>query len=113
MKPSGLRKRVEMTQQTAAERTSLDSDLKTFGDDLREASELVVRFYGKLDRARVTPAKTHMEIASLFDETLPQESQPMETILQEVENNIFGNSALSLTPRFFGYINGGRNQDGA
>jgi hypothetical protein len=37
----------------------------------------------------------------------------METILQEVENNIFGNSTLSLTPRFFGYINGGRNQDGA
>jgi hypothetical protein len=37
----------------------------------------------------------------------------METILQEVENNIFGNSTLSLTPRFFGHINGGRNQDGA
>src|SRR5712692_1654509 len=53
----------EMTQQTSAEGTSLDSDLETFRDDLQKASELVVRLYGGLDRARVTPAKSRMEIA--------------------------------------------------
>src|SRR5262249_50700791 len=60
--------------------------------------------------ARVTPAKSRMEIASLFDEPLPQEPQPMEAILQEVENNIFANSTLYLSPRFFGYINSGGNE---
>ena len=34
----------------------------------------------------------------------------MEAILREVENNIFANSTLYLSPRFFGYINGGGNQ---
>jgi aromatic-L-amino-acid/L-tryptophan decarboxylase len=99
-----------MTKQTSTEGTSLDSDLETFGDDLRKASELVVRLYGGLDRARVTPAKSRMEIASLFDEPLPQEPRPMEAILREVENNIFANSTLYLTPRFLGYINTGGNQ---
>jgi aromatic-L-amino-acid decarboxylase len=89
---------------------SLDSHLETFGDDLRKASELVVRLYGGLDLARVFPAKSRTEIASLFDEPLPQEPQPMDAILREVERNIFANSTLYLTPRFFGYINAGGNQ---
>jgi aromatic-L-amino-acid/L-tryptophan decarboxylase len=99
-----------MTKQNSAAGTSLDSDLETFRDDLRKASELVVRLYRGLDRARVTPAKSRMEIASLFDEPLPHEPQSMEAILREVENNIFANSTLYLTPRFFGYINTGGNQ---
>jgi aromatic-L-amino-acid/L-tryptophan decarboxylase len=100
----------QMTKQTSAQGTNLDSDLETFRDDLRKASEIVIRLYGGLDRARVTPAKTRMEIASLFDEPLPQEPQPVEAILREVENHIFGNSTLYLTPRFLGYINSGGNQ---
>src|SRR5258708_925403 len=99
-----------MTKQSSAEGTSLDSDLETFRDDLRKASELVVRLYGGLERARVTPAKSRIEIASLFDEPFPEEPQSMQAILREVENNIFANSTLYLTPRFFGYINAGGNQ---
>jgi len=90
--------------------TGLDSDLETFRGDLRNATELVVRLYAGLDRARVTPAKSRTAIASLFDEPLPQEPQPMESILGEVEKNIFANSTLYLTPRFLGYINTGGNQ---
>jgi aromatic-L-amino-acid decarboxylase len=98
-----------MTKQTSAEGTSLDSDLETFRDDLLKASDLVVRLYGGLDWARVAPAKNRMEIASLFDDPLPQEPQPTEAILGDVENKIFANSTLYLTPRFFGYINGSGN----
>jgi len=99
-----------MTKQVIADGTSLDSDLETFKDDLRKASELVVRLYRGLDRARVTPAKGRSEIASLFDEPLPEDPQPMQGILGEVEKNIFSNSTLYLTPRFLGYINTGGNQ---
>src|SRR5437867_6086232 len=56
------------------------------------------------------PAKTRMEIASLFDEPFAEEPQPMGAILREVENKIFANSTLYLSPRFFGYINSGGNQ---
>ncbi len=97
-----------MSKQSAAR--GLDCHLETFRDDLRKASGLVVRLYEGLEDVRITPAKTRMEIASLFDEPLPQESQSVESILREVENNIFANSTLYLTPRFLGYINSGGNQ---
>lgn len=99
---------VSLSEQVAAQ--GLDCDLETFRDDLQKASELVIRLYGGLDEARITPAKNRVEIASLFDEPLPEAPQPMEAILREVENNIFANSTLYLSPRFFGYINSGGNQ---
>ena len=88
----------------------LDPDLETFRNDLQKASELVVRLYGGLDRARITPAKKRAAIASLFDEPLPEAPQATETILHEVENNIFANSTPYLSPRFLGHINSGGNQ---
>ena len=101
-----------MTKRACAEGTSLDADVETFRNDLRKASETVARLYEGLDWARVTPAKTRIEIASLFDEPIPEEPQPMEAIVREVETNVFANSTLYLTPRFFGYINAGGNQAG-
>ena len=83
----------------------LDRDLATFRIDLTRASELVLRLYEGLDETRITPAKTREEIASLFDEPLPVEPQNVASILAEVEKNIFANSTLCLSPRFFGYIN--------
>jgi aromatic-L-amino-acid decarboxylase len=98
----------QMSKQSSAR--GLDCESETFRNDLEKASELVVRLYGALDHARITPAKTRMEIASLFDEPFPEEPQPIEAILREVENKIFSNSTLYLSPRFFGYINSGGNQ---
>jgi aromatic-L-amino-acid/L-tryptophan decarboxylase len=92
------------------EATSLDSDLATFRDDLQQASDLVVRLHDRLDQARLTPAKSRIEIASLFDEPLPEDPQPMDTILREIEEKIFANSTLYSSPRFFAYINGSGNQ---
>lgn len=89
---------------------ALDADLPTFRNDLIQASEVVVRLYDRLDETRITPAKARAEIASLFDVPLPEEPEPMKSILGEVENKIFANSTLSLSPRFFGYINSGGNQ---
>ncbi len=92
------------------EATSLDSDVATFRENLRHASDVAARLHERLDRTRVTPAKSRSEIASVFDEPLPEEAQPMATILQNVEEHIFANSTLYSNPRFFGYINGSGNQ---
>ena len=92
------------------ETTSLDSDVSTFRDDLRHASDVVVRLHERLERTRVTPPKSRIEIAALFDEPLPEEPQPMATILRNVEEHVFANSTLYSNPRFFGYINGSGNQ---
>ena len=97
-----------MSKQNTAQ--SLDCDLETFREHLQNASDLVIRLYERLDEARLTPARTRREIASLFDESLPEEPQSMEAIWHEVESKIFANSTLALSPRFFGYINSGGNQ---
>jgi aromatic-L-amino-acid/L-tryptophan decarboxylase len=97
-----------MSKQSSAQ--GLDCDLESLQDDLQQASKLVVRLYKHLHEARITPAKTRIEIASLFDQSLPEESQPMASILREVDDRIFANSTLYLSPRFFGYINSGGNQ---
>lgn len=97
-----------MSAQTTPQ--SLDCALDVFRCHLRNAAELVLRLYEGLDETRIAPGKTRRQIASLFDEPLPEEAQPMESILSEVETKIFANSALSLSPRFFGYINSGGNQ---
>lgn len=102
---------MEMTPADAvAVSASLDSDLETFRNNLRAASDAVVRLYDGLDGARITPSKGWNEIAALFDERLPMEPQSMDAILGEVEDKIFANSTLYLSPRFFGYINAGGNQ---
>jgi aromatic-L-amino-acid decarboxylase len=88
---------------------SLDTELSNFRSDLSQAAELVVRLYERLPEVRVTPGKTRAEIASLFDVPVPEDPDPMESILAEVENKIFSNSTLYLSPRFFGYINSGGN----
>ena len=97
-----------MSKHTDAQ--SLDCALDVFRGHLRNASELVVRLYERLDETRITPGKTRKEIARLFDEPLPEEPQSMESVLNEVESKIFPNSTLYLSPRFFGYINSGGNQ---
>lgn len=88
---------------------SLDSDRATFGRDLARASDLVLRLHDGLDQARVTPDKSPAEIGALFDEPLPENPQPMDAILREVEEHVFANSTLYSSPRFFGYINGSGN----
>lgn len=90
--------------------TSLDTDLATFDAALRAAAELVIRIYGGLDDVRVSPARPAREIAALFDAPLPERGEPLEAILREIEAVIVPHSTLSLTPRFFGYINSGGNQ---
>ena len=104
------RKYILMTDHTSYRDTGLDSSFETFRDDLQKASDLVVRLYQSLDVTRITPAKSQKEIASLFDEPLPQESLPIEAILRCVERDVFANSTLYPSPRFFGYINGCGNQ---
>lgn len=89
---------------------SLDSEPAAFRSDLMKASELVVRMHDGLARAGITPNRSQGEIASLFDEPLPEEPQSMDTVLREVEENIFPNATLYSSPRFFGYINGSGNQ---
>lgn len=95
---------------TLDEGASLDSTPTRFREDLRQASDLVVRLHEVLDRAKVTPSKSRAAIASLFEEPLPDDPQPMESILRSVEQKIFANSTLCSNPRFFGYINGSGNQ---
>jgi aromatic-L-amino-acid/L-tryptophan decarboxylase len=88
----------------------LDVSLEKFKSDLEKTLEVVLRLFESLPESRITTAKTRPELASLFDEPLPDQPQIIETILHQVETGIFANSTLYSSPRFFGYINSSGNQ---
>lgn len=89
--------------------SSLDEPIPTLRGDMTKAMEIVIRLFEQLDQAPVTTSKSPSEIASLFRESLPEEGQPTESVLDQVEREVIANSTLCLSPRFFGYINGSGN----
>lgn len=59
------------------------------------------------------PAATPLDIAPLFDVPVPENGEPLETILTDWETKILPNSSVQGSPRFFGWVNGGSSQVGA
>src|SRR5579859_312752 len=89
---------------------SLDVPTANLRRELTKATEIVVGLFEELDRAPITTSRSPSEISALFREPLPEEAQSIESLLDRIEKDIIGNSTLSLSPRFFGYINGSGNQ---
>ena len=88
---------------------SLDLPITELRGEISKAMEIIVRLFERLEQASITTPKSPFEIASLFRESLPEDAQPIGTVLDQVERDIIGNSTLCLSPRFFGYINGSGN----
>ena len=57
-----------MSKQSAAQ--GLDCELETFRNDLQKAADLVVRLYGTLDHARITPRENSGKQQLATDEPL-------------------------------------------
>lgn len=89
---------------------SLDFDDKEFDAALRKAGQMVKDLYREDADRRVFAGHSPEEVISLFEEPLPEESLPVEEVLQRVREEVFGTMTYSMGPRYFGYITGGGNQ---
>ncbi|MDZ7772691.1 MAG: aminotransferase class I/II-fold pyridoxal phosphate-dependent enzyme [Balneolaceae bacterium] len=89
---------------------TLDFDDKQFDTALRKAGDLVKELYREDSDRPVFAGKSAEEVIRLFDEPLPEESEPVEKVLDRVREQVFGTMTRSMGPRYFGYITGGGNQ---
>ena len=89
---------------------SLDVSPKQFKRWIDQAGKLIALHYREHSEAKVFAGKSPVEVQELLDEPLPEDSQSMDSLLDEVGEKILSTITNSAGPRYFGYITGGGNQ---
>lgn len=89
---------------------SLDVPPEQFNKWITQVGQLLQRFYMDDLEGSVFKGKNPKEVQQLLDESLPEKSQNIESLLDEVGEKIFSTITNSVGPRYFGYITGGGNQ---
>ena len=89
---------------------SLDFTNKELKEYINYAASIIEELYGKKLGRRVFAGKSSAEVASLFDEKIPEQGLDPAKILEKVRTDIIGSSTLNIGPNFYGYITGGGNQ---
>lgn len=89
---------------------SLDVSPKQFKRWIDEAGKLVASHYQEHREAKVFAGKSPAEVQELLNEPLPEDSQNMDSLLDEVGEKVLSSITNSAGPRYFGYITGGGNQ---
>lgn len=79
---------------------------------LYQASDIVVGLYSNLDDKKVFHGKSPAEVQALFAEPLPHEPQGIQSVLEQVERDVFGAATLNINPRFLAYVMSGANHVG-
>lgn len=89
---------------------SLDFADDEFKRYIRLAGNIIEELYSEKLNRRVFAGKTATEVASLFEEKIPEEGFNPAELLEKVRVDIVGASTMNIGPNFYGYITGGGNQ---
>ncbi|WP_441001089.1 pyridoxal phosphate-dependent decarboxylase family protein [Fodinibius sp. SL11] len=89
---------------------SLDVSPKQFKHWIDEAGKLIASHYQEHSESKVFAGKGPDEVQELLNESLPNDPQDMDSLLDEVGDKILSTITNSAGPRYFGYITGGGNQ---
>ncbi len=91
-------------------KVTLDYSLEVFETLLGEASRMVTRRYDNLDEAPTFAGLSPAEVASWFDEPLPDKEMDPQELLQQVDTQVMKNATLNISPHFHAYVNTGGTQ---
>lgn len=86
---------------------NLDRDSDGLRQLLARAADAVAELYETMPTRPVFPGVTPDEVAEQFDEPLPRAGTDAEALIERVGRDVFGNSTLSISPRFLSYIMSG------
>jgi glutamate/tyrosine decarboxylase-like PLP-dependent enzyme len=90
---------------------SLDVDSHQFQEWIHQTGRIIAEFYDRnSDEVRVFAGKTPRQVMDLFEEPLPEKSEPVSELLKKVERDVLGSVTNNAGPRYYGYITGGGNQ---
>jgi aromatic-L-amino-acid decarboxylase len=68
--------------------------------------DMIAEYYASIDSLPVFPQHTSKEVAQLFDESMPEEGQEADVILNEWTSKILPYATHLGSPRYFGFVNG-------
>lgn len=89
---------------------SLDVSSQQFQQWITQTGQLITDFYENKGAGRVFAGKSSEEVQKLLAEPLPQESEDIPLLLEEVGKKILSSITNNIGPRYYGYITGGGNQ---
>ena len=89
---------------------SLDVSSTQFKQWIQETSDLISNYFDECATEKVFAGKSPEEVQQLLSEPLPQKSENMDELLEEISDKIMNTITNSAGPRYFGYITGGGNQ---
>lgn len=89
---------------------SLDFTNEELKGYIQHAGNIVEELYSEKLNRKVFAGMSASEVASLFDEEIPEEGLDPAELLEKVRKDIVGASTMNIGPNFYGYITGGGNQ---
>ncbi|MDX1640968.1 MAG: aminotransferase class I/II-fold pyridoxal phosphate-dependent enzyme [Balneolaceae bacterium] len=89
---------------------SLDFTNEEFEQYIHKAAAIVEELYSEKLNRNVFAGKSATEVASLFEERIPENGLDPIELLEKVRTDIVGASTMNIGPNFYGYITGGGNQ---
>lgn len=89
---------------------SLDVSPQQFQRWIEQAGKLITNYYREYSESDVFAGKSPAEVQSLFDESLPENPEDINLLLNEVSEKVLSTITNSAGPRYYGYITGGGNQ---
>ncbi|WOK06334.1 aminotransferase class I/II-fold pyridoxal phosphate-dependent enzyme [Imperialibacter roseus] len=91
---------------------NLDFQEKEFRQYTEQAVSIYFDWLKHLRGSKIYHNYTPAQIQERFNETLPEEETPMESLLASVGSDVFEMSNFNPSPNYYGYITGGGNQVG-
>lgn len=90
--------------------TSLDASREHFKDILDKGTELVLNQFSDLEQKKVYHDHPQEEVASWFNESLPEEGMGMDELFQEVKTKVLDKATNNTGPYMYAYIMTGTTQ---
>jgi len=91
-------------------RESLDSPLNEFEQQLDQACNLIIRQYQSILERPAYRSFEPKEVASWFDENLPEQGMEFSQLLQFTDDKILQTATNNMGPHMYGYVMAGGTQ---
>lgn len=88
---------------------SLDFPLQEFDRLIARGKDLILARYSELDD-NAYPGHTQQQVFDWFDEPLPEQGIPMDTLLDEVKAKVMDTPTMNIGPHMYAYVMAGGNQ---